>query len=277
VWCDGSVNWVGSSAATLLWNFVLPTEALTAGEAAAEFARMKVDVILVGGDLEALATKQATVTIPIVAAPIGDPVGNGLVNSVAHPGGNVTGVAAVLSETSGKRLELLREVVPSLKRVAIFGNSRNPLVATERNATVAAAHVLGFDTILSGAQREEDIGPAIEPLKGNADALYVCADPFTVVKAATINAAALAARLPTMQIYRLSVERGGLLSYGPDVLDMLRRAFELIDKILRGTKPADIPFEQPTKFDLVVNLKTAKALGLTIPETFLTRADAVIE
>jgi putative ABC transport system substrate-binding protein len=196
---------------------------------------------------------------------------------LAHPGGNVTGVAAVLSETSGKRLELLREVVPNLKRIAIFGNSGNPLVATERNATVAAAKVLGFDTTISGVQTEEDIAPTIESLKGNADALYVCADPFSVVKAARINAAALAARLPTMQIYRLSVERGGLISYGPDVIDMRRRAIELIDKILRGTKPADIPFEQPTKFDLVVNLKTARALGLTIPETFLTRADEVIE
>ena len=248
-----------------------------AGEAAAEFARMKVDVIYVSGDSEALAAKQATVTIPIVAAPVGDPVGNGLIKSLAHPGGNITGVAAVLSETSGKRLELLREVVPNLKRIAIFGNSGNPLVATERIATVAAAKVLGFDTIISGVQTEEDIAPSIESLKGNADALYVCADPFTVVKAARINAAALAARLPTVQVYRLSVERGGLLSYGPDVFYILRRAVELIEKILRGTKPADIPFEQPTKFDLVISLKTAKALGLPIPETFLTRADVVIE
>ena len=150
-------------------------------------------------------------------------------------------------------------------------------MATERIATVAAAKVLGFDTIISGVQTEEDIAPSIESLKGNADALYVCADPFTVVKAARINAAALAARLPTVQVYRLSVERGGLLSYGPDVFDILRRAVELIEKILRGTKPADIPFEQPTKFDLVISLKTAKALGLPIPETFLTRADVVIE
>lgn len=149
-----------------------------AGEAAAEFARMKVDVIFVGGDSEALAVKRAAATIPIVASPVGDPVGNGLIKSLAHPGGNITGIAAVLSETSGKRLELLREVVPSLKRLAIFGNSGNPLVATERNATVAAAHVLGFDTIISGVQTEEDIAPTIESLKGHADALYVCADPF---------------------------------------------------------------------------------------------------
>jgi putative tryptophan/tyrosine transport system substrate-binding protein len=248
-----------------------------AGEAAAEFARMKVDVIFVPGDSEALAAKRATATIPILAAAVGDPIGNGLIESLAHPGGNITGMALALSETAGKRLELLREVVPGLKRVAIFGNSGNPTVALERNATIAAAHALGLDTIVLGVQTVEEIAPAIEPLKGNADALYVCGDPFTVVKSATITTAALAARLPTMQIFRINTERGGLVSYGPDLYHIWRRAAELADKILRGTKPADIPFEQPTKFELVVNLKTAKALGLTIPETFLTRADEVIE
>jgi putative ABC transport system substrate-binding protein len=248
-----------------------------AGEAAAEFARMKVDVILLGGDSEALAAKRATVTIPIVVASVGDPVGNGLIESLAHPGGNITGMSLALSETAGKRLELLREVVPGLKRVAIFGNSGNPMVATERNAAIAAAHALGFDTIISGVQTIEDIAPTIEALKGNADALYVCEDPFTIIQRARINAAALAARLPAMRLYRFSTEEGGLVSYGPDNFDLYRRAIELVDKILRGTKPADIPFEQPTKFELVVNLKTAKALGLTVPETFLTRADKVIE
>ena len=246
-------------------------------EAAAEFARMKVEVILIGGDAEALAAKRAAATIPIVAVAVGDPVGNGLVESLAHPGGNVTGMSLALSETAGKRLELLREVVPGLKRVAIFGNSGNPMVAPERNAAIAAAHALGLDTIISGVQTAEDIAPTIESLKGNADALYVCAEPFTVVQRAKINAAALAARLPAMQLFRFITEQGGLISYGPDIFDLWRRAIELVDKILRGTKPADIPFEQPTKFDLVVNLKTAKALGLTVPETFLTRADKVIE
>jgi putative tryptophan/tyrosine transport system substrate-binding protein len=181
-----------------------------AGEAAAEFARMKVDVIFLGGDSEALAAKRATVTIPIVVASVGDPVGNGLIESLAHPGGNITGMSLALSETAGKRLELLREVVPGLKRVAIFGNSGNSTVATERNAAIAAAHALGFDTIISGVQTEEDIAPTIESLKGNADALYVCEDPFTVAKSATILAATLAARLPTMRLFRISTERGGL-------------------------------------------------------------------
>jgi putative tryptophan/tyrosine transport system substrate-binding protein len=248
-----------------------------AGEAAAEFARMKVDVILVSGDSEVLAAKRATATIPIVAVAVGDAVGNGVVESLAHPGGNVTGVSLALSETAGKRLELLREVVPGLKRVAIFGNSGNPLVAPERNAAIAGAHALGFDPIISGVQTVEDIAPTIEALKGNADALYVCEDPFTVIQRVRINVATLAARLPTMRLDRISTEQGGLLSYGPDIFDLWRRATELTDKILRGTKPADIPVEQPTKFELVVNLKTAKALGLTVPETFLTRADKVIE
>ena len=248
-----------------------------AGEAAAEFARMKVDVILVSGDFEVLAAKRATATIPIVAVAVGDAVGNGVVESLAHPGGNVTGVSLALSETAGKRLELLREVVPGLKRVAIFGNSGNPSVAPERNAAIAGAHALGFDPIISGVQTVEDIAPTIEALKGNADALYVCEDPFTVIQRVRINVATLAARLPTMRLDRISTEQGGLLSYGPDIFDLWRRATELTDKILRGTKPADIPVEQPTKFELVVNLKTAKALGLTVPETFLTRADKVIE
>jgi putative ABC transport system substrate-binding protein len=247
------------------------------GETVAEFARMKVDVIFVGGDSEVLAAKRATATIPLVAVAVGDPVGNGLIESLAHPGGNITGMSLALSETAGKRLELLREVVPGLKRVAIFGNSGNPLVAPERNAAIAGAHALGFDTIISGAQTEEDIAPTIESLKGNADALYVCEDPFTVIHRVRINAAALAARLPAMRLYRISTEQGGLVSYGPDTFDLWRRAIELVDKILRGTKPADIPFEQPTKFDLAINLKTAKALGLTISEIILTRADFVIE
>ena len=249
-----------------------------AGEAAAEFARMRVDVILIAGDSEALAAKRATATIPIVALGVGDPVGNGLVESLARPGGNVTGTSLALGETAGKRLELLRELVPGLKRVAIFGNSGNPMVASERNAAIAGAHALGLDTIISGVQTVEDIAPTIEPLKGNADALYVCEDPFTVVKGgAMINAATLAARLPTMRLFRISIERGGLVSYGPDVFDLWRRTSELADKILRGTKPADIPFEQPTKFDLVINLKTAKALSLTIPDKLIALANDVIE
>jgi len=272
----GELGWIKGRNIVLEFRYA-EGSLVRASEAAAEFARMRVDVILIGGDSEALAAKRATATIPIVALAVGDPVGNGLVESLAHPGGNITGMSLALSETAGKRLELLREVVPGLKRVAIFGNSGNPMVASERNAVIAGAQALGFDTIISGVQTVEDIAPTIEALKGNADALYVCEDPFTVAHRAKINAAALAARLPTMRVFGFITEEGGLLSYGPDIFDLWRRGIELADKILRGTKPADIPVEQPTKFELVVNLKTAKALGLTVPETFLTRADKVIE
>ena len=248
-----------------------------AGEFAAEFVRMKVDVIVTGGDAQVLAVKRAAPGTPIVFAAAGDPVGNGLVASLARPGGNITGRSLLLTETAGKRLELLREIVPGLRRLAILGNFANPLVATELNAVQAAARTLNLETIKLETLRAEDIAPAFTPLKGRADALYVCADPLISTHRERINALAIDARLPSVHTYRDSVEAGGLISYGPDFPDMYGRAAELVDKILRGTKPADIPVEQATKFDLVVNLKTVKALGLTIPEFFLVRADEVIE
>lgn len=248
-----------------------------AGEFAAEFVRMKVDVIVTGGDAQVLAVKRAAPGTPIVFAAAGDPVGNGLVASLARPGGNITGRSLLLTETAGKRLELLREIVPGLRRLAILGNFANPLVATELNAVQAAARTLNLETIKLETLRAEDIAPAFTPLKGRADALYVCADPLISTHRERINALAIDARLPSVHTYRDSVEAGGLISYGPDFPDMYGRAAELVDKILRGTKPADIPVEQATKFDLVVNLKTVKALGLTIPKSFLVRADEVIE
>ncbi len=248
-----------------------------AGEFAAEFVRMKVDVIVTGGDAQVLAVKRAAPGTPIVFAAAGDPVGNGLVASLARPGGNITGRSLLLTETAGKRVELLREIVPGLRRLAILGNFANPLVATELNAVQAAARTLNLETIKLETLRAEDIAPAVTPLKGRADALYVCADPLISTHRERINALAIDARLPSVHTYRDSVEAGGLISYGPDFPDMYGRAAELVDKILRGTKPADIPVEQAAKFDLIVNLKTAKALGLTIPESFLVRADEVIE
>jgi len=248
-----------------------------AGEFAAEFVRMKVDVIVTGGDAQVLAVKRAAPGTPIVFAAAGDPVGNGLVASLARPGGNITGRSLLLTETAGKRVELLREIVPGLRRLAILGNFANPLVATELNAVQAAARTLNLETIKLETLRAEDIALAVTPLKGRADALYVCADPLISTHRERINALAIDARLPSVHTYRDSVEAGGLISYGPDFPDMYGRAAELVDKILRGTKPADIPVEQAAKFDLIVNLKTAKALGLTIPESFLVRADEVIE
>jgi putative ABC transport system substrate-binding protein len=247
-----------------------------AGEIASEFVRLKVDVILTSGDAAGLAVKRVTTTIPIVIAIMGEP--SGLVASLARPGGNVTGLSMLQSETAGKRLELLREIVPGLRRLAILGNVANRGAALEFDAVEAAAHSLGIDALRLEIRRDEDIPVAIKPLNGRADALYVCADAIVNSNRVRINALALEVRLPTMHSFRDNVaEAGGLVSYGPDIVGMYERAAYLVDKILLGAKPADIPVEQPTKFDLVINLKTAKALGLTIPETLLTRAEEVIE
>jgi len=246
-------------------------------EIAAEFVRLKVDVIVTTGTPATLAAKQATSVIPIVFAATGDPVGTGLVASLARPGGNVTGLSLQQVETGGKRLELLREVIPSLGRLALLANVGNPVVVLELGEVQAAARTLGLEVITLEIRRGEDIAPAFEALKGRAEALYVLVDPLVATHRIRINTLVLAARLPTMHTQRESVELGGLMSYGANFPDLFRRAADLVDKILRGAKPADIPVEQPTKFDLVVNLTTAKALGLEIPPTLLARADEVIE
>jgi putative tryptophan/tyrosine transport system substrate-binding protein len=248
-----------------------------AAEIAPELQRLPVDIFVTGGDAFVLAVKRITTTIPIVFASAGDPVGNGLVESLARPGGNVTGLSLQLTETVGKRLELLREIAPSLHRLAIAFNTSDPQVHAERDAVLAAAQSLGLETIKVNLRPGEDFAPTIEALKGQVEALYVCLDPFVVTNGARINAFALAARLPVMHGVRENVPSDGLISYGPSFPDMSRRAAEIVDKILRGAQPADIPVEQPTTFDLVVNLKTAKALGVSIPGTLLARADEVIE
>jgi putative tryptophan/tyrosine transport system substrate-binding protein len=247
-----------------------------AGEIAAEFARLKVDAIVLSGDAQGLVVKRAAPDIPIVLASAGDPVGNGLVASLARPGGNVTGFSVQLTDTAGKRIELLREIVPGLRRLAFLGNSANPAVGLEFGAAQSAARMLGLDTVRPEFRRAEDIPSAIDALNGHADGLYVCVDPLMIANRARINTLALAAKLPVVHSYRDNLGEG-LISYGPDLLDLYRRAAGLVDKILRGTKPADIPVEQPTKFELAINLRTAKALGLTVPPTLLARADEVIE
>ena len=246
-------------------------------EIAPELVRLKVDVIVASGYAYVIAAKRATATIPIVFPSVGDPVGNGLVESLARPGRNVTGLSIQLTDTVGKRLGLLREVVPALGRLAILFNAADKQVNPELDAAEAAARALGLNVVGCGIRPGEDFSPAIEGLRGSADALYVCLDPFIVTNAALINSLALAARLPVMHGYRQNTLAEGLISYGPDFPDMSRRAAEIVDKILRGAKPADIPVEQPTKFDLVINLRTAGKLGLEIPPTLLARADEVIE
>ena len=244
-------------------------------EIAAEFVRFKVDVIVTGGNA-AVAVKQATSVVPIVFV-LGDPVGTGLVASLARPGGNVTGLTNQQPDLAGKRLEILREVVPSLHRLATLANVDYPFAVLEMAEVQAAGGTLRLDVANFEIRRAEDIAPAFEALKGRADALYVVNDALTVTNRIRINTLALAARLPTMHGTREVVEAGGLMSYGPNFTDLFRRAANYVDKILRGTKPADIPVERPTKFDLVINLTTAKALNLNVPPTLLARADEVIE
>jgi ABC-type uncharacterized transport system substrate-binding protein len=245
-------------------------------EIAAEFVQRKVDVIVTGGSAVP-AAKQATSIIPIVFPVATDPVGAGYVASLARPGGNVTGLSQQRTDTAGKRLELLREVVPDLRRLAIMSNVGNPGTMLEMGEVQAVARALGLEAARLELQRADDITPAFEALKGRANALYVCSDPLVNANRSRINTLALAARLPTMHGFREYVEVGGLMSYGPSFPDLYRRAAEFVDKILRGAKSADIPIEQPTKFDLIVNLTTAKALGLEVPPTLLARADEVIE
>jgi putative ABC transport system substrate-binding protein len=248
-----------------------------AHDTVAEFVQRSVDVIVLNGDAQVLDAKRQTTTIPIVISASADPVGNGLVASLARPGGNVTGLSLGLTETAGKRLELLRELVPSMRRVAIFGNLGNPTVALEHDAVQAAARTLGLDAVRAEIRTASDIGLTFDGLKGRVDALYVCIDPLVGTNGQQINDRALAADLPIMHSFRELVEAGGLVCYGPDVPDMFRRAADMVDKILKGGKPADLPVEQPTKFALVINLKTAKALGIAIPPSTLVRADEVIE
>jgi putative ABC transport system substrate-binding protein len=245
-------------------------------EIAGELVRLKVDVIVTAGGA-VVAAKQASSVIPIVFAVAADPIGSGLVASLARPGGNVTGLSVQQTDLAGKRLELLREVVPGLRRLAIMANVGNSGAVLGMREVQGTAGALGLDVETLEIRRAEDIAPAFGALKDRADALFVVTDPLTDTNRVRINSLALAARLPTMHGFREFVEAGGLMSYGANFPDLFRRAGDYVDKILRGAKPADIPVEQPTKFDLVINLATAKALGLTIPESFLLRADEVIE
>ena len=245
-------------------------------EIAAEFVRRKVNVIVTSGTAVVVAAKQATSVIPIVFA-AGDPVGTGLVASLARPGGNATGLSLQQTDVAGKKLELLREVVPGLRRLAILANVSSPAVALDMRQAQATARALGLEVITLEIRRGEDVAPAFEALKGRVEALYVIIDPLVNIHSVRINTLALAAQLPTMHTFREQVEAGGLMSYGANFPDLFRRAGDYVDKILRGAKPANIPVEQPTKFDLIINLKTAKALGLTMPPSLLARADEVIE
>jgi putative tryptophan/tyrosine transport system substrate-binding protein len=246
------------------------------GEIASEFARLKVDVIVTVGSAVP-ATMQATTTIPIVFAIAVDPLGAGMVASLAKPGGNVTGLSTQTIELPGKRIELLRAVLPDLRRLAVLANVNYPAAVHEAEQVQAVARKLDIEIEMLEVRRSEDIVPAFEKLKSGVQAIYVCPDALINTNIARINTLALGARLPTAHAYREFLGTGGFMSYGPRNTDLFRRAADLVDKILKGANPADLPVEQPTAFELVVNLTTAKALGITIPEAFLLRADEVIE
>jgi putative ABC transport system substrate-binding protein len=246
-------------------------------EIATEFVMLNVDVIVTAGTEAVLAARQATSVIPIVFGTASDPVGTGVVTSLARPGSNVTGLSNQSADLAGKRLGLLRDVLPGLRRLAIMANIRSPIGVLEMGDVQAAARTLSIEVAPLEIRRAEDIEPAFAALKAQADALYVVGDALINANLTRIMTFSHTARLPTIFNARDFVQAGGLMSYGPNYPAQFRRAAEFVDKILRGAKPADIPVEQATRFDLVVNLTTAKALGLTIPETLLATADEVIQ
>ena len=270
------LGWIDGRTVTIEYRWA-EGRSSRAAEIAAEFVRLKVDVIVTYSTSSVLAAKQATSVIPIVFAAASDPVGAGLVARLARPEGNVTGLSSQQIDNAGKRLELLREVVPGLRRLAILANVGNPAAALEMGEAKVAARSIGLEVTTIEIRRGEDIAPGFEALMGKAEALYVCTDPLVLTNRARIQTSAMGARLPTVYNSREYVETGGLMSYGPNFLDQWRRTAEIVDKILRGAKPGDIPVEQPTKFELVINLTTVKALGLSVPPALQARADEMIE
>src|SRR5262245_10288621 len=269
-------GWTESRNATIEYRYAEGRSERFA-ELAAEFVRLNVNVIVTYGTPAVIAAKQATSLIPIVFAVAGDPIGSNLVASLARPGGNVTGLSLQKVDLADKRLELLREVVPGFHRLAIMANVGNPVSVLEMREVEATARKLGNEVTTFEIQGAADIAPVFDALKGRADALYVCGDPLVDTNRVRIITLGLVLRLPTMSDFSEFVEAGGLMSYGPNFPDLFRRAAGYVDKILRGAKPGDIPVEQPTKFDFVINLITAKALGLDVSPTLLARTDKVIE
>ncbi len=271
------LGWIDGRTVAIEYRWVEGRADLFA-EVAAEFVRLKVNVIVTSGTPAVMASQRATSVIPIVFATAGDPVTTGLVASLSRPGGNTTGLATVGDELAGKRLELLREVIPHLGRLAIMGNVTNKFTVLEMTQLREVAGKLGIEIITSEIRKAEDIAAAFNELKSRADALYVCTDAAIIHShRIEINNLALAQGLPTMQGARTYIDGGGLMSYGPSFPNMFRRSADFVDKILRGYNPAEIPVEQPTQFEFVVNLTTAKTLGLTIPPTVIARAEEVIE
>ena len=243
-----------------------------------ELIAQKVDVIVTAGTPATLAVQKATTSVPLVMVAVGDPVGTGIVPSLSRPGGNVTGLTSISPELDGKRLELLREVVPGVSHVAVLWNAASSLQVVAEKQTQAAARVLQMKVLSLGVRTEEEIEHALAVIvKERPGALLVLADRLFLQHRVRIMAFVAQHRLPGVHAYRELVEVGGLMSFGPSYAGMHRRAAYYVDRILKGAKPADLPIEQPTTFELVVNLKTAKAIGLTIPPSVLARADEIIQ
>jgi putative ABC transport system substrate-binding protein len=244
----------------------------------AEFIAANVDVIVTAGTPATLAVKKATSTVPLVMIAVGDPVGTGIVPSLARPGGNITGLSSIAPDLEGKRLELLREVVPHLARVAFFLNPANAFHTVSIRQALAAAQALNIKLQPHEVRKPEDLDAAFTSIvKEKPDGLLILADRIFLHNRQRMMDFATQQRLPSVNAYQELVEAGGLLSYGPSYEEMHRRAAGYVDKILKGTKPGDLPVEQPTKFTLIINLKAARALGLDVPPTLLARADEVIE
>jgi putative ABC transport system substrate-binding protein len=244
----------------------------------AELIALKVDVIVTAGTPASLAVKKAATSIPLVMVAVGDPVATGLVASLGRPGGNITGLTSISSEMEGKRLELLREVVPTLSHIAVLWNAASPIQVIDERETQAAAQVLGIKMLSLGVRTREDIEDALTTIvREQPGALLVLADRLFLHHRTHLMDFAAQHRLPGAHAYRELVEAGGLMSYGPSYADMQRRAATYVDKILKGAKPADLPVQAPTKFELVINHKAANALGIDVPPTLLARADEVIE
>src|SRR6266852_927684 len=243
-----------------------------------ELVTLNVDVIVTAGTPATLAVKKATTSVPLVMSAVGDPVGSGIVPSLSHPGGNITGLTAISTEMDAKPLELLREVVPSVSYIALLWNAASPLQVLAEKQAQAAAQVLRMRVLSLGVKTEEEIKSALAVMaRERPDALLVLADRLLLLHRALIMDFATRHRLPGVHAYRELVEAGGLLSFGPSYEDMHKRAAYFVDRILKGAKPGDLPVERPLTFELVINLKTARALGLTIPQSLLQRADQVIE
>jgi putative tryptophan/tyrosine transport system substrate-binding protein len=272
----GQLGWVGSRTVAIEYRWAEGREERFAG-ILEEFIRLKVDVIVTYGNTAATAAKRMTEAVPIVFAAAGDPIGTGLVASLARPGGNLTGLSIQQTDLAGKRLEMLRETIPTLQTLGVLGNTNSPNVALEMREAESEARKLGLEVVTAQVRKVEDLEGAFEGLRGKAGAVYACSDPVLTTNRVLLGTLALRAGLPIMHGFREYAEAGGLISYGPHFPDLFRRAAEYVDKILRGTKPSELPVEQPTKFELVINLKTAKALGLTIPPSLIARADELIE